>query len=88
MDSYDIGFKPSVQKDLRALSKDILPRILARIEGLRQNPIGSQVAKLSGAEHLYRLRVGDYHVVFAVDKASKRVIVQHVRHRREVYRGM
>ncbi len=86
MASYNIVFKPSVEKDLRSLPKSVIGRVLRQIEVLRKNPFPRQSVKLAGAEQLYRIRVGDYRVVYAVDKEDKEIMVHHIRHRREVYR--
>jgi mRNA interferase RelE/StbE len=87
MASYNIVFKPSVEKDLRSLPKSVIGRVLRHIEVLRKNPFPRQSVKLAGAEQLYRIRIGDYRVVYAVDKEAQEIIVQYIRHRREVYRG-
>lgn len=64
---YNIQAKPSVQKDLRPLSKDLVARIMSHIERLESTPIPKQAVKLSNAERLYRIRVGDYRIVYEVD---------------------
>ena len=86
MGSYSLVFKPSVEDDLRKLPKHMVPKVLRRIEELSTNPFPRGVVKLTGAERLYRLRVGVYRVVYEVDAKSKRIVVHYVRHRREAYR--
>ena len=86
MDSYDIHFKPSIVKDLRPLSEALVSRVMARIEGLKSDPFPRQAIKLSGTGRLYRIRVGDYRIVYEVDTPAKQVTIHYVRHRREVYR--
>ena len=86
MASYSLTFKPSVLKDLRKLSGDAVERVYARIEGLAGDPFPPGVVKLSGAERLYRIRVGDYRVSYEVDSAEEAITVQYVRHRRDAYR--
>lgn len=88
MASYSVSFKPSLQKDFRRLSPQILSRVLERIEGLQSDPFPHQAIKLSGADRLYRLRVGDYRIIYEVDTAAQQVIIHYVRHRREVYRNL
>jgi mRNA interferase RelE/StbE len=88
MASYRVMLKPSVEKDLRALPKASLARLIRRIEELTNNPIPRQSVKLTGAEHLYRIRVGDYRIIYAVDADAKQVVVYYVRHRRDVYRDL
>ena len=88
MVSYNVIFKPSVEKDLRSLPREMVKRVLRRIEMLRDDPSPRQSLKLSGAEQLYRIRVGEYRIVFGVDKAHVQVVIHHVRHRRDVYRRL
>jgi mRNA interferase RelE/StbE len=87
MTSSNISFKPSVEKDLRQLPKSIVTRAIELIERLKIEPIPHRAIKLSGAERLYRIRVGDYRIVYEVDLKSKQVMIQYIRHRREVYRS-
>lgn len=71
MDSYNLEFKPSVEKDLRSLPKFVIPRLMERIENLRLDPFPPQGIKLSVAEQLFRIRVGDYRIVYEVDIKNK-----------------
>jgi len=86
MASYSILLKPSVEKDLRGLTGPVVRRVWARIEALADEPLPRQSIKLAGAEHLYRLRVGDYRIVYSVDHTARKVIIQYVRHRSTAYR--
>jgi mRNA interferase RelE/StbE len=88
MVSYNIDFKPSAEKDLRNLSRPIVSRIMDKIEKLATTPVPFQAAKLSVTEHLYRIRVGDYRIIYEVDEKQHNVIIHYVRHRREVYRDL
>ncbi len=88
MASYRLLLKPSVEKDLRSLPKGTLQRLITRIEGLAQEPMPRQSVKLTGAERLYRLRVGDYRIIYGVDHDARLVTVHYVRHRKEAYRGI
>jgi mRNA interferase RelE/StbE len=80
--------KPSVVKDLRAMPKQVVARVLKRIEGLKEQPLSRLSVKLEGAENLYRVRVGDYRIIYGVDSNLGQVIVHYVRHRREAYRRL
>lgn len=86
MASYKIIFKPSVEKDLRPLPKSVAVRIMERIEDLKGEPFPKQAVKLSGAEKLYRIRVGDYRIIYEADTKAGKVIIHYIRHRREAYR--
>ena len=88
MASYSLSLKPSVEKDLRALSAPLVSRVLERIERLRDDPFPRQAIKLSDAERLYRLRVGDYRIIYEVDTPARRVTIHYIRHRREAYRSL
>ena len=88
MTSYSLSYKPSVEKDLQTIPRTIAARIVARLDRLPSDPFPPQSAKLQGAERLYRLRVGDYRIVYEVDTDAMQIIVQYVRHRREVYRRL
>ena len=55
---------------------------------LKDEPLPRQSLKLSGAEQLYRIRVGEYRIIFGVDKEHLQVTIHHVRHRRDVYRQL
>ncbi|WP_309734149.1 type II toxin-antitoxin system RelE/ParE family toxin [Chamaesiphon sp. OTE_75_metabat_556] len=88
MESYEIEFQPSVRKDFLKLSPDNASRILPRIEELATDPFPPQSIKLKGSDRLYRIRVGDYRIVYEVDVDTFRILIYHVRHRREVYRDL
>ena len=88
MASYSLGFKPSVEKDLQSIPRAMVSRLLDRIDRLPANPTPPQSTKLQGAERLYRLRVGDYRVVYEVDREAEQITVHYVRHRRDVYRSL
>jgi mRNA interferase RelE/StbE len=88
MASYEIAFKSSVEKDLLGLPKSAIERVVGRIELLSGNPFPRQSVKLAGAKQVYRVRAGDYRIVYSVDKTTKQVLVHYVRHRRDAYRRM
>jgi mRNA interferase RelE/StbE len=88
MASFNIAFKPSVQKDFHRLSKSAAGRVVKRIEKLKDEPFPHGVDKLEGAERLYRLRVGDYRIVYQVDTRVQQIVILYVRHRRDVYRAL
>jgi len=85
---YSVRTKPSVEKDLRRLGQTVQARILNRIEELGEEPLPRQAAKLSGSERLYRVRVGDYRIIYEVDSTARVVLVHYVRHRSTAYRGV
>jgi mRNA interferase RelE/StbE len=83
--SYEIHLKRSAEKELDALPARTRSRIIKRLLNLETNPRPHGVAKLQGQE-AYRLRVGDYRVLFTIDDVKRVVLVYAVGHRRDVYR--
>ncbi|MGH7950668.1 MAG: type II toxin-antitoxin system RelE family toxin [Limisphaerales bacterium] len=88
MADYTITFARSARKELENLPANIADRILEKIESLAENPRLPNTIKLHGQKNLWRMRVGDYRVVYSIDDFSKTVDVSIVRHRREVYRDL
>ncbi len=86
MASYELRWKSSAEKDLRKLDPQLLPRIIDATASLAKERFPSQSRKLHGTEHQYRLRIGDYRVIYEVDEVAKVIVVHHVRHRRDAYR--
>ena len=84
--AFRIEWKKSTRKDLRKLPPGITERIVGVVENLAENPFPHGVEKLSGSEHAYRIRLGDYRIVYEVVAESKLVEIQRVRHRKDVYR--
>jgi mRNA interferase RelE/StbE len=83
---YAITFARSARKELERLDPALVNRIFPLIESLAQNPRPSGCKKLSGVQNLWRIRVGDYRIVYHVLDAQKLVDIVAVRHRREAYR--
>lgn len=86
--AYAVAFKSSAVKQVRKLPKPIVERILAKTTSLGQEPRPPGCVRLAGGSNLWRIRVGDYRVVYAIDDENKRVDVRIVAHRREVYRDI
>ena len=84
-DSYSLVVKKSAERELRALPKADLRRITGRIHGLAHDPRPPGHEKLSGQDH-YRVRQGDYRVVYAIDDNRRLITIVKIGHRREVYR--
>jgi mRNA interferase RelE/StbE len=85
--SYSIEFRPSAKKALRELPRSDGSRILKAIETLSENPYGPGRKKLKGTD-FWRIRVGDYRVVYTVVQSMLLVVVIKIGHRREVYREL
>ena len=76
-------FKPRALKDVKALPKTAQRRVMARIEEL-QNDLSGDVKKLTSFTPEYRLRVGDYRVLFEVEDGK--VVIYRVLHRKDAYK--
>ncbi|HVV95695.1 MAG TPA: type II toxin-antitoxin system RelE/ParE family toxin [Rhodanobacteraceae bacterium] len=86
MARYELIYLPSITKDLRGLPKADVRKILRLAESLRDDPRPSGSVKLLGEER-YRVRQGDYRIVYAVDDGLVIVTVVKIGHRRDVYRN-
>jgi mRNA interferase RelE/StbE len=85
MAAYNIFFKKSVRKDFERITKEDLERILTRITMLSQDPRPPGCEKLIGQER-YRLRQGQYRIVYSIQDDEHTVWVVKVGHRKDVYR--
>ncbi|MDI6791924.1 MAG: type II toxin-antitoxin system RelE/ParE family toxin [bacterium] len=86
MVEYQIRFTTSAANEFRRLPDHIKDEAELVIEGLKKNPRPFGVRKLKGHNRLYRIRIGQYRLVYEIDDKTKLVRVTRVRHRREVYR--
>jgi mRNA interferase RelE/StbE len=82
---YHLEIKPSAAKELDALSDALFVRIDRKIMALAESPRPPGCKKLKGRKDQWRIRVGDYRVVYTIDNAKLLVEVTRVRHRSEVY---
>jgi len=71
--------------DLRQLPKDVLVRAITKIRSLGRNPRPPGCRKITGSRDYWRIRIGDYRVIYEIDDGNNRVNVMRVKHRREVY---
>jgi mRNA interferase RelE/StbE len=83
---YKILVERAAEKDLTRLSAKTHDRVIAAIQELAKNPRPSGCRKLTGSKHDWRIRVGDYRVIYEIADTIRVVRVNRVRHRREVYR--
>jgi mRNA interferase RelE/StbE len=83
-----LRIKESAQKALRRLDRGARTRIWAAIAALEENPHPLGCAKLAGHDDLWRIRSGDYRVIYQIRESEMVVLVVRVGHRREAYRGM
>lgn len=77
---------PAAERERRKLPHDVKPRVNQALLSLETDPRPAGVTKMSGAHDRWRVRVGDYRVIYAIDDHAQRVTVFRIAHRREVYR--
>ena len=86
MASFNLQWRTSTKKDLRKIPREMMSRIVAEVQKLAEAPLPHGSEKLTGSERTYRIRVGDYRVVYELLRDAKIVEIQRVRHRKDVYR--
>lgn len=83
---YTIRLTRPAQKALDALDGGIFTRIVDALRGLEDNPRPSGVVKMAGAENQWRVRVGDWRIIYSILDRELVVLVVKLGHRREIYR--
>lgn len=86
--SYAIEIKRSAIKDIQKLPKAIAKIILQSIQSLKEDPFTGNATKLKSKEKLYRLRVGNYRIVYTVEKQIDVVTVVKIGHRKDIYKKL
>lgn len=86
MTPYEITFARSARRELEALDAATVSRIWERVQGLANGPRPGGCRKLRGEERHWRIRVGDYRVLYAIHDEKRIVDIIAVRHRRDAYR--
>jgi len=83
--SYEINIHSPAKKSLCRLPENVQTRIARSMFALAENPRPVGVVKLNGREG-WRIRIGDYRVIYTIDDAKKEVVIYAIGHRREIYR--
>lgn len=86
MASYQIEIKPSASKELEKLPRQMVVRVVAAIGELAEDPYPQGVRKLSGFDRTFRIRVGDYRVLYDIYENRLIIEIIRIRHRKDVYR--
>jgi len=85
MAEYNIYFKESVEKDFRTIPRKDIVKILQRIDSQSSEPRPTGVEKLTGQDR-YRLRQGNYRIVYSIQDKDLSVWIFRIGHRKDVYR--
>lgn len=83
---YDVYLERSAERDLKRLSAESFHRIIPHIKKLAENPRPIGCRKIVGSKNDWRIRIGDYRVIYEVDEKAEAVRILFIRHRREAYR--
>jgi len=83
--SFIIEIKKSAEKDFLKLNNPIRDRIKKAILNLKENPLPDGHKKLKNRED-YRIRIGDYRVLYQIDNPARTITISRIRHRKEVYK--
>jgi len=83
---YKVSIIKPAQKDFRNLPEKEKPIILEEIKKLQNNPRPHNSKKLIGSSNAYRIRKGDYRVLYTINDGAKEVIIYKIDHRKDVYR--
>lgn len=83
---YQVVVERSAEKDLRRLAPEVRPRVIAAVTALAKNPRPAGSRKLAGSKHDWRIRVGDYRIIYEIADEIRVLRINRIRHRREAYR--
>jgi mRNA interferase RelE/StbE len=83
---YRIEFSPKAERQFKKLPKEIQIRLKHRIDTLAVNPFPRGVKRLSAEEDLYRIRTGDYRIIYQVQGKALLILILKLGHRKDVYR--
>jgi mRNA interferase RelE/StbE len=84
--NYDIHIAKSVLKSLKVLPTSDVKKIVAAIQSLALDPFPDGCRKLSGEKSTYRVRQGNYRVIYEIDGGKLRILILKVGHRKDVYK--
>ncbi len=85
---YSVGYEPMAQKELGKLDRQIARRIVRTVSALGGNPRPGGCRRLVGYDELWRIRVGDYRVIYTIRDTELFVLALRIAHRSEVHRGI
>ena len=83
---YTLELTASAAQEFRALDRQRQRRISTKVSELANDPFPVEVRKFQGEEHHWRIRVGDYRIIYRVEKRRVVIVIVRIGHRREVYR--
>ena len=85
---FRIEYHKQVFKDLDKIPDDYVEKIVEEIRALACNPFPSGYKKLSGKFNAYRIRIGDYRIIYIVDLHGNKIRIMRARHRKDIYQNL
>lgn len=83
---YEVFLENAAERDLRRLPVQVFQRVISHIKALAEEPRPPGCRKIVGTKNDWRLRVGNYRIIYEIDQRAQSVRVLRVRYRREAYR--
>ena len=83
---YKITWRRSIKDDFKRIHQQSIAEIVEKIDALAENPRPIGCKKLKDSHHAYRIRIGDYRVVYHIDENAKEILLDYIRHRKDAYR--
>ena len=83
---YEVLLERRAERDLKKLSQAMFYRVIPQIKDLSENPRPSGCRKITRSKNDWRIRIGDYRIIYEIDEKEKAVKVMRIKHRREVYK--
>jgi mRNA interferase RelE/StbE len=83
---YEVLLEQAAERDLKKLPSEMFKRIISKIKELARNPKPQWSRKIKGSKNDWRIRVGDYRILYEIDARAKKINVMRIRHRKDVYR--
>ena len=84
--TYKIEFAKQAAKQFKALPRQEQQRLKTKIDNLEIDPLPPGVVKLSGEKNLYRIRVGNYRIIYSIQDSRLLILIVKIGHRKDVYR--
>lgn len=83
---YEVYLEHAAERDIKRLPEEILRRVIQKLRGLSKEPRPRGCRKIARAKRDWRIRIGDYRVIYEIDDKDKAVRIMRVLHRRNAYR--
>ena len=85
---YTLLIERDAEKGFKRIPKNISNKLITKIKSLKDNPKPGGCRKITGSENDYRVRVGDYRVIYEINENNKQVIILAVGHRKDIYKNI